>query len=153
MDIEDVIAREAIRYTLSLYNNAGDHGRIEDVVSCFTKDGVLETGVRTCHGRDEMRAFFGSVREAKHGGQSLAGSRHELSTSLIELGAPGEAKAWTYFTVTRQGRIIQTGRYADTLVRDGERWRFAHRRVRLTFEFFDGVGSSDPVEADAQPNR
>ena len=42
MDVSEVVAREAIRYTMSVYTTAGDRGALEELASAFAPDGVLE---------------------------------------------------------------------------------------------------------------
>ena len=41
MEQWELIARESIRDTVARYNHAGDSGRYDDMIGCFTVDGVL----------------------------------------------------------------------------------------------------------------
>ena len=65
MQVEELLAREAIRATLARYNLSGDRGRLDELAACFAPDGVMEIdGEWTATGRaaiaDKLR---GPVRE------------------------------------------------------------------------------------------
>lgn len=124
-------ARAEIRHIQSIYNNAGDRGRIDEVLSVFAGDGVLEVPGSTHAGHDAIRAFLSGVADARSGGIDLRGSRHHLTTCRIELDDAATARGWTYFFVMRAGTVIQEGSYIDRFVRTDDGWRIAHRRVKI----------------------
>jgi len=64
MTTEAAIAREAIRHTMSVYNN-GDRGDFDALVSAFSADATLEAfGVRH-RGHAEIRAFAKSAASGR----------------------------------------------------------------------------------------
>ncbi|MES2289119.1 MAG: nuclear transport factor 2 family protein [Pseudomonadota bacterium] len=136
MKISD--AQSDIRNLQSVYNTAGDRGRIEDVIAVFTEEGTLEIPGALLKGRDAISAFLSGVASSASNGIDLRGSRHHLSTSRIDVHDEHTALGWTYFYVTRAGQIIQEGTYVDQYVSTLEGWRIAHRRVKILWTFGDG---------------
>jgi len=45
---------EEIRYTMAVYNTGGDRGKLDELVSGFVEDGVLEIAEWTARGRAEI---------------------------------------------------------------------------------------------------
>ena len=106
MTIEELLAREAIRKTMAKYNISGDRLLVEDYVSCFTEDGVMEASSAPgtvdfrYAGRDEIRAWQNRWRNREPGQVSVHKAsfvRHHLSTSMIDLTGPDTASARTYW--------------------------------------------------------
>ena len=124
-------ARAAIRYIQGIYNSAGDRGKIDEVATVFTADGVLQLPDASYIGRDAIAAFLSGVTRSDNEGIDLRGSRHHLTTSRIDFESPDAAIGWTYFFVMRRGEVIQEGSYIDRFVVTDEGWRIAHRRVKL----------------------
>ena len=133
MTPEQAVDREAIRYTLALYNTEGDRGKTDALAEAFTEDGVL-------HIDDSGTEFTG--RAAISAGLSTAITwdgadaeppllRHNLTTSRIEFDGPDTARAWTYFFVITRAGVDHMGRYIDRFVRSGSSWLIAHRRVKV----------------------
>lgn len=134
MDIETMLAREAIRSTLALYNSAGDRGAIDEMMACFADDALLEVGEDRPSGSAAIRAYYQAIRDSGLiGGADARPTRHHLTTSRIEFDGPERANGWTYFLLVRDGRIIQNGIYVDRFRRDGDRWVFTYRRVKVEF--------------------
>ena len=136
MTLEEMLAREAIRHTMAVYNTCGDRGANAEAVTAFAEEGVLEVpnGI-TYQGRQAVLDFFnGLVRDGTLSGKRPRPTRHHLSTSRIEIELPDRARSWTYFTLVRDGAIIQNGIYVDQFVRVGERWLIAHRRVKIEYD-------------------
>lgn len=140
MTIEDLLAREAIRDTMARYTTAGDRLRIDDFVSCFTEDGLIEAeNVRPeqtfrYEGRAAIRAWqerWLSGEAATHGASFV---RHHLSTSKIDLSGADIATARTYWVAWTDIGPDHAGYYLDTFRKVGEEWLIAHRRVRLDWE-------------------
>ena len=68
METWERVARECIRDTVARYNHAGDAGRFDDMVACFTPDGVLRVvGGESHRGHDALRAFFSGVGDTAPG--------------------------------------------------------------------------------------
>ena len=133
MNIEEMLAREAIRYTMSVYTTAGDRGRMDEMMTAFAEDGALEFDGIVCQGRDAIIERLAS-RVTERRGRFEAGQkvflRHNLSTSRIELRSPTEADARTYFSVITEAGLASSGLYIDQFTKVGDRWLIKYRRVR-----------------------
>lgn len=125
------IERTAIRHLQSIYNTAGDRGRIDELINVFAEDGVLEVPHGEHRGRAAISAFLKRVVTGSTGTVKPAGSRHHLTTSRIEFEGPDSALGWTYFFVSSQGIMSEEGLYVDKYKREAGEWRIAHRRVKM----------------------
>lgn len=140
MNIEDLLAREAIRDTMAKYTTSGDRLRIDDFVACFTDDGVIEAeSVRPeqafrYEGRAAIRAWQERWLSGEAGTHGASFVRHHLSTSRIELAGPDIATARTYWVAWTDIGPDHAGYYLDRFRKVGEAWLIAHRRVRLDWE-------------------
>lgn len=130
-EFEKAQDRAEIQHLQGVYNNAGDRGKIDEVVSVFTDDGVLEVPDARHRGRKAITGFLSGVAETGSDSVDLRGSRHHLTTSRIEFADANSAQGWTYFFVMRAGHVIQEGTYIDQYTRSATGWRIAHRRVKL----------------------
>lgn len=128
-----MVARSAIQHTLSLYNIAGDRGKVDDLIAAFASDGVLDIGSAAYAGQAAIKTF---IHDVATGGTSadLAGARHHLTTSRIEFDGSQSATGWTYFLVTRHGQVLQEGTYIDRFRQIEGRWLIANRRVIMLFD-------------------
>jgi len=124
-------AREQIRETIAAYAHRVDGGRLDDLVELFAPEGVLEVEGEPPHrGRDAIRAFVAGTGRDLVAGTGAPRIRHHVSNVVIELHEPDRARARCYFLAVTDGGVDHWGRYRDELRRDGEAWRFVHRRVR-----------------------
>jgi ketosteroid isomerase-like protein len=134
MDVDELLAREAVRDTIARYNHAGDRGRFDAMVECFMPDGVLVIhDTDRYEGRDALRAFFSGVRGTTDSSRTLTTLRHNVTNTLIEVAPTGDgAVARSYFTVVTDIGVDHWGSYHDQLVPDAAtgRWLFASRSVR-----------------------
>jgi SnoaL-like domain len=144
MTVEELLARESIRKTLSNYTMAGDRLRVEEFVAVFTPDAILESeGVPESDafryvGREEIRNWIGRWRassgsEAQSVGRPSQATfiRHHLSTSHIEIADTHSAKARTYWVAYTDIGPDHCGHYLDRFRKEGNEWLIAHRTVRL----------------------
>ncbi len=130
MDIAEAISREQIRETLSSYNHSGDRGRLDELVACFTPDGVLEiAGEEPSRGRDAIRERLTSVVADTARAPSTPLVRHHVSSTRIQMEGEGEARVWSYFFVITEVGPDHWGRYIDRFRRMGDAWLITHRRV------------------------
>ena len=103
MTLEDLLAREAIRDVMAKYTTSGDRLRIDDFVSCFTQDAVMESEhvpadrMFRYEGCAEIRAWQERWLRGAGGTHGATFVRHHLSTSKIDLTGPDTAKARTYW--------------------------------------------------------
>lgn len=148
MTVEEMLAREGVRKTIHLYNAAGDARDGEAFVRLFAEDAVLEfagfgpvPGFRSA-GLEAIRARTATWSPVPGQDPSLSLAsfiRHNLTTCRIDLTGPDEANARTYFVVFTDIGPDHAGTYADTLVRAGEEWLFAHRRITLDWRAPDSI--------------
>ena len=119
------MSEEAIRRTLAEYCQALDDGRFDEWAEVFTDDVRFEVMDRVLEGIADVRSFI----EAAQGPE--ARGRHMLSEPLIQIDQSGDtATAMTdYAFISQQLRITSAGRYHDTLVQRGGRWRISSREI------------------------
>lgn len=154
MGDDEVRARVAIQDVLATYTFSGDRGRIDELLDAFADDGVLELDSGTYTGHDEIRAVLSGVavapaprtdeRPADERPSGPRFLRHHLTSSRIELVAPDEARAWTYFLVMTAIGVDHCGVYVDRLRETDGRWRLVHRRVKVDW--------SDPRSRMSRPS-
>lgn len=159
MEPQESAAREAIRRTIQAYNAAGDRRDGESFHRLFAADGVLEfagfaplPAFRSV-GREEIRARTASWSPVPGEDPSMTLAsfiRHNLTTSEIELTGPDTARARTYFVVFTDIGPDHAGLYSDDLVRSGDEWLFAHRRITLDWRSPDGLFPPAPAGAAGQ---
>ena len=134
MDLEELLAREMIRDTIARYAHCADGGRFDEMVQLFTEDGVMDVdGREPFRGRGAILAFLTETKATLQ--ERAAGARpfirHHVNSIRIDVLDGSEAEAASYFFAITQRGPDHWGRYRDRLRRDGDRWRFAYRRVRL----------------------
>ena len=120
--------REEIRLLLLDYGRHLDSRDMKSYAGLFATDGEWVGGFGTVKGRDNIQAFM----EKNMGtGPNRAGNYHLLSNFVITVqGDTATAwSRWAFIVPEASGgaRVAQAGRYDDTLVREGGRWRFKKR--------------------------
>ncbi|MFT4027191.1 MAG: nuclear transport factor 2 family protein [Novosphingobium sp.] len=144
MTLDELLAREGIRDTLAKYNVSGDRLRIDDYVSCFTEDGIMEADhpdpafAFRYAGRAAIRAWQQRWLDQTMSGERVhraSFARHHLSTCKIDLLAsggsgPDGAQVRTYWVAWTDVGPDHAGYYLDTFRKVGSDWLIAHRRVR-----------------------
>jgi hypothetical protein len=138
MQMWELAAREGIRDTIARYTWCAEFMDAAGFADCFTAGAVLEIkDGATYRGREEIVGMIGAVRDrtravspAQSGAPAVM--RHFVANVRIELESPERARSFAYFAVfvPPHGQD-HWGRYADELVREGERWRFTKRRVSV----------------------
>jgi hypothetical protein len=135
----ELSAREGIRDTIARYTWCAEFMDAVGFADCFTADAVLEIkGGETYRGRDAIVGMLAGVRDRTRAGVGADSGaaptvmRHFVANVRIELASPERARAFAYFSVfVPPHGSDHWGRYADELVREGERWRFTRRRVSV----------------------
>ena len=133
MDLETLLAREAIRDLVARYNSTADTGRFHETMELFAPDAVMETLDETHEGRDAIRAMFEGVKgsNTEHAGSVPRYLRHFTGTHQIDVLTPTTAKGRCYYQVLMPHGLDHWCRYVDGYgVVDG-RWVFTHRRVTV----------------------
>ena len=118
----------AIQKLIADYNHAVDVGDGPAFAALFVDGGSLDSGFNVIKGYDELRDFAGMV-------PSMApGARHVVSNLSID-GDGDDATSRLYLQMwataggAAETKLVITGRYEDTLKRDGGEWRFVTRKM------------------------
>ena len=136
MDLQELLAREAIRDLVARYNANGDSGRFEQVMELFTDDAFMAADGTEYRGKGEILTLFtGASDQVKSGGPDGSSGptpsyiRHFTATHQIDIVDEHSATGRAYFAVLSPVGLDHWGRYVDTYqVVDG-RWLFASRIV------------------------
>lgn len=129
MENWELVARECIRDTVARYNHAGDSGRFDDMVACFTEAGGLIVVGSTEHfGRAALREFFAGVGAGAQPG--FTHLRHCVTNVLIDVESHEAAAVASYFQVITDIGVDHWGRYRDRFVPADGGWRIAERSVK-----------------------
>jgi hypothetical protein len=139
VNLDELLAREAIRHTMTRYTMAGDRLRADEFVAVFTEDAVLasegveESDIFRHEGREAIREWMARWSRRSGAAQPPRATfvRHHLSTSQIELTGPDTAKARTYWVAYTDIGPDHCGYYIDRFRKTGEEWLIAERKVRL----------------------
>ena len=148
MTLERLLAREAIRETITNYTAAGDSRNGDLFQAQFAGDATLEfagfpplpgfkhVGIEAIRG---MTAAWTKLPLKDPAFRSASFIRHNLTTCHIQVTESDKASARTYFVVFTDIGPDHAGVYADDLVRRGERWQFSHRRITLDWRSPDSI--------------
>ena len=105
------------------YNLAVDDGDGDGFAGCFVADGALVSDGNPIEGRSALADCARSVPAG------LPGIRH-MATNVSLTGDGDAAAGRCYLMLMAAGaqpQVVMTGRYRDTLRRDGGAWRFVRR--------------------------
>lgn len=135
----EALDRHLILETISRYGLHYDEGDLDAFTELFTEDafvdispdpGFFELPLR---GRDAIRsAYAGRLAEVL----ATAQRRHVQTNTVIHELTTDTAQATTFLSVFSvphggQAEIRGTGVYTDVLVRRGDRWLIADRRLKM----------------------
>ena len=126
MEHWELVARERIRDVIAHYNLSGDRGWIDDMLELFAPDATMCIDKVEHVGREAIRAVFTGAT-----GPHPELIRHHVATLKIDVADPDHASARSYFQVLTVHGPDHWGRYTDRFVRQGDRWLFSHRTVRV----------------------
>jgi hypothetical protein len=120
LDVGDILS---IQKLLADYNHAVDQGDGDAFAAMFVEGGSLRRGDQLTEGRDDLNSFARSLPP---------GIRHIVSNISIDGdGDDAQTRAYVQVWSTAGGgaetRVLVSGIYADTLVRDAGTWRFVAR--------------------------
>jgi SnoaL-like domain len=154
MKIDEMLAREAIRYTVGRYVSAVDRGAYEELADVFTPDGAMTFGGHaslTGHAQIISTMLQGSQRRGAFEGGNF--QRHLLGHSIINAVDADSARGVHYILVMSEVGHDHSGVYIDDYVKSGERWLIAHRRGHMEWvnpnSRFSGFPGANPVPRDA----
>ena len=108
MEVWELVARESIRDCIARYNANGDSGRIDEMVSVFAPDGIMETGSGRYEGRDAIRGCALRVlrREVQTGARADRG-RTWIKVATLRLDVDLEELEELRLAVRRKIREIE----------------------------------------------
>ena len=120
---------EGVRATIAAYAQALDDGRVDDLVDAFCPDGAIDMGeMGTFEGHDALRAAYAQWVPRRP-------QRHVVANTHVTEWSDHEATAVSdviFLLQGKQGWAVQlVGRYDDTFHRDGDTWRFHHRKAEF----------------------
>ena len=139
MQVNELAAREAIRDLVARYNLYGDSGRLDEMLTLFTDDGVLQYSdghgrLESYSGQVQIRQFVEQTKqrwaEEAAAGRASPYVRHHVSTHVIDVLDPDRATGRAYVLVLRASGLAEWGRYFDDYRRVDRRWLFARRVAR-----------------------
>jgi hypothetical protein len=147
MELWELVARERCRDTLAKYTHAGDRFQLDEYVSAFCENGVLEIrGAAPLVGRAAILERFrsGILQPASPGeAQSTTAAkrivRHNVTNVRFESLTEVEATVASYFTVFTNVGADHMGRYRDRLVPVGDEWLIGHRFVSTDWRAPDSL--------------
>ncbi len=132
MEHWELVARENVRNTMGRYAHAADGGRFDDLVALFTDDGVMAiAGREPLVGREAIRQFVTQTKSSIHTTLEKPYIRHHVNSIAIDVLSHDTATASSYFLAITERGPDHWGRYRDRLVRVGQVWLFAERKVRV----------------------
>jgi len=132
MKLEEMLAREAIRYTISRYNSAIDRGAYAELAEVFTPDGIMAFG-----GQARLQGHAKIIAAMTHGAQKRGAfeaknfQRHLLGNSIINVVDERTARSVHYILVITELGVDHSGVYVDDFVKSADRWLIAHRAANL----------------------
>lgn len=126
MSLADVDA--GVRRAIATYVQALDNGDTDGVVATFAADGTVDMPMGSHTGTDALRAAY-------DGWKPRGPQRHLVLNTLITSFTDDTASAVSDFVFLAKGEgwnVHLVGRYADELVRDGDRWLFVRRTATFS---------------------
>jgi hypothetical protein len=134
VDLDELLAREAVRDLVARYNANADTGRFEQVVELFTEDAVIELPDERIEGRAAIEAMFRGVQSTVLAATPAGRPpylRHFTATQQIDVEGAERATSRCYFLVLMPAGLDHWGRYVDELARVDGVWKIARRRVSV----------------------
>lgn len=122
--------KHAIEELIATYNQALDQGHFADFLACWCEDGVFDGLGGPYVGKPAIKAFTDNY-DARYR-LRLHGLKHFTVNILSQIDgdtARSSAHLQLVTTGAKGAHILFTGRYEDTLRREGGTWRFASRKL------------------------
>ena len=132
MTIDELLAREAIRDTVAIYNSAVDRGDYGELRRVFLPTGVLRVqGGAAFEGVEAIIDNLSAGAARRGAGAEGAFQRHHLGAAMIQLDGPDRATGRHYITVISEIGLDHAGRYDDVYRRAGDRWLIEERIAQM----------------------
>jgi hypothetical protein len=156
--------RAAIEDLHGRYLFAFDWQDAETYAATFTEDGVLDYGAGEIRGREAIAAFIAEGRQRTEqtrantpAGERPPVGRHIINNIVVQLdGNRARSLAyWTHMTSgpTGYGTVDFFGHYEDELVKVGDEWLYARRRIYNQAIPEWSAQSANPVLHPSPPPR
>lgn len=140
--MQQVADELAIRNLLARTAQLADWGTVEECEACYTADAVwsmpaspaVGLPARELRGRE---AIVAGIRERRAAGIQGPGARrrHVITTMRVTLDADDSATVHSVFLFLDESQtppvLASSGRYVDTVRRDGGEWKLAARQIVL----------------------
>ena len=148
MTLEEMRIREAIRYTIELYNQNADrqeHDRHHEVFHPEAE--MIVEGGRVMKGPDDIITTLVEGARGRGAFTPPNFQRHHLTSIMIEVIAPDRAFATAYVMVLTELGIDHAGAYRDEYCPVGDRWMIWRRDAKVDWMRPDSrfFGSFGPV--------
>lgn len=151
MTLDEMLAREAIRKTISMYNSAVDSGQRDKLAEVFTDDVAMTVaGGPDLVGVDVIIAALtdGAQRRGFHEPGNF--QRHHMTSAMIDVIGADTATARLYVMVMSEIGLDHSGMYNDRYRRVGDRWLIAQRQASMEWanpqsRFTRWLGDAKPV--------
>lgn len=125
--------KDAIREIMAEYCYHLDERRFDEMAGLFAEDGTWETAFGTATGRANIAALAASLGKP---GEAPVRRVHYVTNIVIKLDGDraGVRSNWVQIDNSAPGsglgpKIGSGGGYVDTMVRQGGRWLFQHRKI------------------------
>lgn len=137
--LQELWDHHEIRQLLATYCHGCDRADEAEMASVYAEQSWDDHGPNKCDGKQFARLILEQAR------QTTSVVSHQLGQSLIRVDGDNAA-AETYFVATLLSAGGETmsqlgGRYVDTLIREGGKWRI---RERLCVRDWSSTGLVDP---------
>lgn len=130
-DLADLADRFAIRELTALYNDAIDDGRLDDYLTTFVPDGVLEVvGLGRAQGAEQILPMVEPISPV---------AVHLTLDAVVEVDGDTATQRCRFLLGRRSPdrtdfTIVTSGRYRDRLVRTPAGWRFLERQATFDID-------------------
>lgn len=132
MKLDEMLTREAIRYTIGRYNSAIDRSAYPELAEVFTSDGTMAFGGHArFEGREKIIAALTAGAEKRGAFDAKNFQRHLLGNSIINVVDDRSARSVHYILVITELGVDHSGVYVDDFVKSGDRWLIKHRQASL----------------------
>jgi hypothetical protein len=132
MKLDEMLTREAIRYTIGRYNSAIDRSAYPELAEVFTPDGTMAFGGHArFEGREKIIAALTAGAEKRGAFDAKNFQRHLLGNSIINVVDDRSARSVHYILVITELGVDHSGVYVDDFVKSGDRWLIKHRQANL----------------------
>jgi hypothetical protein len=132
VDLDTLLAREAIRDLVVRYATYADGGRFADVLSLFAPDAVVEVDGGVYSGTGEIESIFtGAAGNAAVSFSGPARFKHLTGSHQIDLDSASTARGRCYVAVLMDTGLDHWGRYLDDYAIVEGNWRFTRRRIAI----------------------